>query len=108
MLKTQFDTTTRLWPALLLPAALMAGPRVADLDLSVVESDIQPAVTLQEHDNRTVEEYRVNNKLYMVKITPSLGAPYYLIDDTGSGDLEYRRDAGGRDTRVPQWVLFSW
>jgi hypothetical protein len=55
-----------------------------------------------------VEEYRVNNHLYMIKITPTIGAPYYLIDDTGSGDMEYRRDAGGRDNRVPQWVLFSW
>jgi hypothetical protein len=108
MLKTHLDPSTRIGLLLLLPCALMAGPRVADLDLSPVDSDIQPAVTLQEHDNRTVEEYRVNNKLYMVKITPAVGAPYYLIDDDGSGDLEYRRDAGGRDNRVPQWVLFSW
>ncbi len=108
MLKIRFDTPVHLWFALLLPAVLLAGPRVADLDLGVVENDIQPAVTLQEHDNRTVEEYRVNNNLYMVRITPAAGAPYYLIDDTGSGDLEYRRDAGGRDNRVPQWVLFSW
>jgi hypothetical protein len=85
-----------------------ASPRVSDLDLSVVESDIEPRVTIEEHSNRVVEEYRVNNKLYMVKITPTIGAPYYLIDDDGSGELEYRRNSGGRDIRVPQWTLFSW
>jgi hypothetical protein len=98
----------------LLPCALVLGTghavatRLADLDLTVIESDIEPRVTIQEHPNRVVEEYSVNNKTYMIKITPSAGAPYYLIDDDGSGDLEYRRGAGGRDIRVPQWVLFSW
>jgi hypothetical protein len=93
---------------LLVAAASAAGTRVADLDLTVDDSDIRPTVTIQEHSNRVVEEYSVNNKTYMVKITPTIGAPYYLIDDDGSGELEYRRHSGGRDIRVPQWVLFSW
>jgi len=84
------------------------GQGVADLDLTVVESDIQPAVTLQEHPNRVTEEYRVNNNLYMIKVTPSAGAPYYLVDDDGSGDMEYRRNSGTLGTRAPQWTLFSW
>lgn len=67
-----------------------------------------PAVTVKEHDNRTVEEYRNNDNLYMVKVTPSVGKPYYLIDDDGSGDMEMRRNAAGMDNRVPQWTLFSW
>ena len=105
--------TTRI-EALFLFSALMAatvyavGQGVADLDLTVVESDIQPAVTLQEHPNRVTEEYRVNNNLYMIKVTPSAGAPYYLVDDDGSGDMEYRRNSGTLGTRAPQWTLFSW
>jgi len=72
-------------PGLLLSLAIGAEQRrVADLDLSVQESDITPSVTLREHENRAVEEYRVNNNLYMVKITPAAGAPYYLVDDDGS------------------------
>lgn len=78
------------------------------LDLSVDESDLEPTVTIQEHSNRVVEEYSVNNNTYMIKITPSSGAPYYLIDDDGSGELEYRRHSGGRDIRIPQWTLLSW
>jgi hypothetical protein len=93
---------------LVFAAASADGTRVADLDLTVDESDIRPTVTIQGHSNRVVEEYSVNNKTYMVKITPTIGAPYYLIDDDGSGELEYRRHSGGRDIRVPQWVLYSW
>ena len=79
-----------------------------DLDLRVMDSDLQPQVTVQSYDNRVVEEYRVNNNLYMVKITPKSGKPYYLVDDDGSGEMEMRGNAAGRDIRVPQWSLSKW
>jgi hypothetical protein len=84
------------------------GRDLSSLDLSVHESDIEPSVTLREHENRVVEEYRVNNQLYMIKITPTVGAPYYLVDEDGSGDMAWNR--GGRDFEktVPQWTLLSW
>jgi len=91
---------------LLCGTAYADDKRMADLDLTVVDSDIQPSVTIQEHSNRVVEEYRVNNNLYMMKVTPSIGAPYYLVDQDGSGDMEYRRSAYGG--QAPQWTLFSW
>jgi hypothetical protein len=90
------------------PLARADALRATDLSLEVVDSDIEPSVTIQEHKNRVVEEYRVNNNLYMVKITPSVGAPYYLVDDDGSGDLEIRRDPGPREIKVPQWTLVRW
>ncbi|WP_295886303.1 DUF2782 domain-containing protein [uncultured Thiohalocapsa sp.] len=79
-----------------------------DLDLRVTAADIQPAVTIEEYDNRTVERFSVNNNTYMLKITPTAGAPYYLVDEDGSGDMEWRRNAAGLSTRVPQWTLMSW
>ena len=81
---------------------------IADLDLSVHRSDIAPAITLREHENRIVEEYRVNNNLYMIKITPSIGAPYYLVDEDGSGDMAWNRGASQFEQSVPQWALISW
>ena len=99
-------------PALLLTALLAALPAsardVSDLDLSVRASDITPAVTVREHENRMVEEYRVNNRLYMVRITPNIGAPYYLVDEDGSGDMAWHRGTSGIEQRVPQWTLLSW
>ncbi|WPL18881.1 hypothetical protein Thiowin_03972 [Thiorhodovibrio winogradskyi] len=92
--------TTILSPA----AALDAS----SLDLRVTDADIRPAVTLKQFDNRRVEEYSVNNNVYMLKITPSAGAPYYLIDQDGSGDMSWSRGPPGPNLQVPQWTLFRW
>jgi hypothetical protein len=69
---------------------------------------IEPEVTIIRRDQQVIEEYRVNGLLYMVKITPALGKPYYLIDRDGDGRLESRREGIYDDGLVPQWVLFSW
>jgi hypothetical protein len=94
-----------LWLLVLAPAR---AADVAGLDLSVHQEDLAPAVTLREHENRVVEEFRVNNRLYMVKITPSIGAPYYLVDEDGSGDMAWHRGTSGVEQNVPQWTLMSW
>ncbi len=67
-----------------------------------------PEITITTSGGRTsVEEYRVNGRLYMIKITPAKGFPYYLIDTDGDGDLDSRRnDLQGRP--VNQWILFRW
>ena len=97
-----------LLPILLAVACPAVGRDLADLDLSVRRSDIAPAVTLREHENRMVEEYRVNNNLYMIKVTPTVGAPYYLVDEDGSGDMAWHRGASQFEENVPQWALLSW
>jgi hypothetical protein len=89
------------------PAAAPAVP-VSQLDLRVTDADVQPAVTIKEFDNRTVEEFSVNNNTYMIKVTPAAGAPYYLVDEDGSGEMAWRRGAPADETVVPQWTLFSW
>ncbi len=84
------------------------GTVIDDREAVPFEGEPNPEVTIKEHHNRTVEEYRNNNNLYMVKVTPSHGKPYYLVDDDGSGHMDMRRNAEGMDNRVPQWTLFSW
>jgi hypothetical protein len=83
-------------------------PSLSSLDLRVGEADLAPSITLKEADNRSVQEYRVNNSLYMVKITPRVGASYYLVDQDGSGDMTLSRYTPEIETQVPQWVLHSW
>lgn len=105
---------TNTLPRLYLLSAVLVGANpvqsrdLADLDLSVHRSDISPSITLQEHDNRLVEEYRVNNNLYMIKVTPTVGAPYFLVDEDGSGDMAWHRGASQFEKNAPQWTLFSW
>jgi hypothetical protein len=51
-----------------------------------------------------VEEYRANGKLYMIKITPKHGVPYYLVDDKGDGKFA-RQESMDSGLRVPRWII---
>lgn len=69
---------------------------------------IEPEVTIIRREDATIEEYRINGRRYMVKITPVVGKPYYLVDKDGNGSLETRMTDIYNENAVPQWVLFSW
>jgi len=71
------------------------------------DQELQPEVTIIKRKQETIEEYRLNGRLYMVKITPSKGYPYYLIDTDGDGSLETRRNELDNPP-VVQWRLFHW
>ena len=68
---------------------------------------LEPQVTITKRGEDRVEEYRVNGKLYAMKVTPPNGPPYYLVDDAGNGVMS-RRDSFDPGLRVPQWVIHSF
>tara|TARA_B100001964_G_scaffold244720_1_gene327448 strand:- start:1500 stop:1874 length:375 start_codon:yes stop_codon:yes gene_type:complete len=68
---------------------------------------IEPQITIIRQEDKIIEEYRINNNLYMVKITPVIGMTYYLIDHDGDGKLDVRKNELD-DVIVPQWVLITW
>ncbi len=72
-----------------------------------VEGEFEPEVTIIRRKEARIEEYRTNGILYMIKITPKRGYPYYLIDTDGDGSLETRQNELG-SPEVVQWRLFSW
>ncbi len=71
------------------------------------DQSLEPQVTIIKRGTDTVEEYRINGKLYMMKVTPKSGIPYYLVDETGGGNL-IRRDSLDTGIRPPMWVIHSW
>ena len=79
-------------------------PPPAGLDL---DPSLEPSITIQRRGTETVEEFRIRGRLYMVKVTPSHGVPYYLIDENGRGDFT-RRDSYDTGTRPPMWVIHQW
>lgn len=83
------------------PPAMQEGAEV-DKDPS-----LEPQVTIIKRGQDTVEEYRIGGKLYMVKVTPPHGVPYYLIDHKGDGQFT-RQDHLDSGVRVPQWVLIRF
>lgn len=82
-----------------LPAVPPPSPEVQPFDDS-----LEPQVTIRQEERGAVEEYRVNGKLYMVKVVPEVGAPYYLMDNDGDGALETRSPVNP-GARVPLWVI---
>jgi hypothetical protein len=72
------------------------------------EEELQPEVKITKRGEDIIYEYRINNQLYMVKVVPRIGFPYYLVDQDGNGSLESHYNTLGPDIIVPRWVLFRW
>lgn len=95
------------------PDEAVAAPEPPEIPEAVqsgqpLDTPLEPEVTIIQREQETVQEYRINGQLYMVKITPNVGKPYYLIDSDGDGSLETRGNDIVAESSVPQWVLFSW
>ena len=76
----------------------------------VQEEQIEPTVTIREEEERLIEEYRMNGRLYMVKVTPiEGGVPYYYIDTNGDGQLELDPDQQALNPVQPvYWKVLEW
>jgi hypothetical protein len=69
---------------------------------------MEPDITIIQKEEERVEEYRMRGRLYMVKVTPSVGPSYYLLDSDGDGRLESRMSQLQSNFVVPSWVIMSW
>ncbi len=61
-----------------------------------------PDVVLTESKTRSIQEYRQNGKLTMIKVVPKKGKPYYMVPEDPTkhfGDLERA------ERLVPKWKL---
>jgi hypothetical protein len=108
----------RFFPALLLAITLPVGAQTRPANLEplpeppppppgmIEDSALEPQVTIKRRGEDRVEEYRMNGKLYMIKVTPPHGTPYYLVDPKGDGGF-VREDlgVGDRGIAVPMWVI---
>ncbi len=68
----------------------------------------EPDVKIIQRPREKIEEYRIGGVLYTVKVTPTVGAPYYLVDTDGDGNLETRRNDLDPKIAIPGWVILRW
>lgn len=88
---------------------LDALPDLQEAPIDAQEGEqLEPDVTIIRRGRETIEEYRVNGQLYMVKVTPRWGFPYYFMDMDGDGVLDTRAPGLPGGSMLPQWILFSW
>ena len=69
------------------------------------DSQLEPVVTVRHEGDQEIQEYRVNGKLYMQRVTPKGGRPYVLVDHQGTGTFMRQDNPLDTGLRVPQWVL---
>lgn len=95
-----------------------AAPPPLDPDLEkppplppkVQDEQLEPTVTIREEEERTVEEYRQNGVVYMVKVTPKGSkVSYYYMDTDGDGTLELdERSRALNPVQPAQWKIAEW
>jgi hypothetical protein len=107
----------RLLPILLL-AALPAWAQKSDLQplpavpppppgMEAFDEALEPQVTIVKKETETREEYRINGKLYMIKVTPAVGKSYYLVDNQGDGQF-IEANITHPVVKPPMWIIHSW
>jgi len=69
---------------------------------------IEPEINIIQKKDRTIQEYRMHGKLYMIKVTPTIGLPYYLMDTDGDGALETKQHELDSGLLIPSWILLQW
>jgi len=78
-------------------------PKVSDPD-----GQIEPQVRIRREEGRTVEEYvTASGKVYMVRIKPTVGPAYYMVDTTGDGILNIQHERF-EPVKPVYWKIFEW
>ena len=73
----------------------------------MVDPELEPQITITQKGEDKVEEYRIRGRLYMMKVTPPHGKPYYLVDQRGDG-LMRRYDDLSPNFMVPMWLIHQF
>ncbi len=91
------------------PPTLEAVPDVPEPPLPVQNGEtMEPDITIIRKGKDTIQEYRRGGRLYMVKVTPAVGPPYYFLDTNGDGKMDVRRSDLDRGLDVQMWNLLEW
>ncbi|MGB5306699.1 MAG: DUF2782 domain-containing protein [Gammaproteobacteria bacterium] len=83
-------------------------PKAAPPPSSGIDEELEPEVNIIRRDDAVVHEYSLNGQIYMIRVEPVRGYPYYLIDTDGDGSLDARRRQIDPELVVPNWMIYRW
>ena len=91
------------------PPKLEAVPEAPDLPMPVQSGEtMEPDITIIRKGKNTIQEYRRGGRLYMIKVVPDIGPPYYFIDNDGDGRMDVRRNDLDRGSNINMWKILEW
>jgi len=88
------------------PAGLQPLEDIPPPIISNEENADEPQITIIKKKGETIEEYRINGQLYMIKVTPAHGVPYYMHKEDQDGG--WLMDGPNQPLSVPKWTLFRF
>ena len=80
-------------------------PKVVDGE-ALDDPAIEPQITIRKKGKETIQEYRINGEMYMMKVTPEHGVPYYLHKEDSNG--AWINDGPNPPLSVPKWIIFRF
>jgi hypothetical protein len=66
----------------------------------------EPEVTIVKRNGETIEEYRIGGQLYMIRVTPLHGVPYYMHKEDQAGG--WLMDGPVPPLSIPKWTIFRF
>ncbi len=91
------------------PATYDAAPEKPETPMPVQSGEtLEPDITIIRRGKKTIQEFRQGGRLYMVKVVPDIGPPYYFLDTNGDGKLDVRSSDPDSGSRINMWKLLEW
>jgi len=87
-----------------LPELEPPPPLPPDMD---IDPDLEPQVTIIKRGEDTIEEYRMQGELYMIKVIPRIGFPYYMVRNPASS-INMHPGEPGSHISVPMWRILEF
>ena len=88
------------------PADLQPLEEIPPPTIGSDENPDEPEITIIKKQGETIEEYRINGQLYMMKITPAHGVPYYLHKEDQDGS--WINTGPNPPLSIPKWTIFRF
>jgi hypothetical protein len=92
------------------PGDAVAPPPIPPLPAKVQDEQFEPMVRIiTTEEDEVIEEYSSSGRVYMVKVTPAHGVPYYYMDLDGDGQLELQDpDNSFSPVKPVVWKVKEW
>jgi len=99
-----------LFSSAVVSAADDIGDSTPEMPLPVENGEVMEAdITISREGDKIIHEYKVNGKIYKIKVVPAIGPAYYFIDPDGDGEMEEVTESDVvNGMKVNQWTLLSW